>query len=355
MSRKAKEVRYTEEEKRELERLARSGTEEARIVTRAKIVLGCINKETIDGIMKRVGVGRSAVGKWRDRFHERGMEGLRDEPRSGKPAKYGSEFERAVLRTLNETPPKGMSRWDGVEIAKKLGASDDAVWRVLRKHGIAPSRQRTWCVSTEPCFATKAADIVGLYINPPEKAIVISADEKPMIQALERDVGYVTTHDKKVVRAMKSTYKRHGTLNLFAALEVVSGSIRGKVSQSKKREDFIAFLNETVSAYPHEQELHVIMDNHSIHKGLCDWLEMHPNVHFHYTPTSASWLNMVEIWFGIFSRKVLRGASFSSTDDLAEKILAYIDAYPESAHPFIWRKREVANAQIRDTIANLCN
>ncbi len=355
MSRQAKIVIYTEAQKEELERLAASRTCEARLVERARAVLGCINRKTIQTISSEMGVTRGFVFRWRDRFIEQGIEGLKDRSRPGKPRTYDETFEKAVLGTLDKEPPGGMSRWDGGTIAKTLNASDDAVWRVLRKHGISPQRQRTWCVSTDPNFAAKAADIVGLYISPPDKAIVISVDEKPTIQALERKVGYVTTRDKKVVRGLNSTYKRHGTINLFAALEVASGSVRGTTSQSKKRTDFIAFLSGIVNDYDEDQELHIIADNHSIHKGLDNWLAEHPNVHLHYTPTSASWLNMVEIWFGIFTRKVLKGASFASLDDLVAKIMDYIKYYPEVAHPFVWRKREVNGSQIRDTLYNLCN
>ena len=355
MSRQAKEIPCTEEQYKELEKIVASRTAEVRLVERAKVVLACINHKMIESTAAENGVDRSFVFRWRDRFIESGIDGLQDKPRTGKPKTYGKAFEEAVLKTLEEEPPNGMSRWDGGTIAARLNASDDAVWRALRKHGISPQRQRTWCVSTDPNFAAKAADVVGLYISPPDKAVVISIDEKPTIQALERKTGYVTAHNKKVVRGLNSTYKRHGTINLFAALEVMSGTVLGKTSQSKKRVDFIAFLNDVVGSYLPEQELHVIMDNHSIHKGLEQWLSEHPNVHFHYTPTSASWLNMVEIWFGIFTRKVLKGASFSSVDDLVSKIIKYIESYSEVAHPFIWRKRDVVGSQIRNTLDNLCN
>ena len=355
MSRPAPNIPCTENQRKELEKIAASRTEEARMVERSKAVLGCINHKTIESISEELGVNRGFVFRWRDRFVEQGISGLQDKARSGKPRTYDAVFEQSVLQTLEKEPPNGMSRWDGGALAKELNASDDAVWRVLRKHGISPQRQRTWCVSTDPNFAAKAADIVGLYISPPDKAIVISIDEKPTIQALERKTGYVTTRDKKVVRGLNSTYKRHGTINLFAALEVASGSIRGKTSQSKKRADFIAFLDSVVTDYPKDRELHVIVDNHSIHKGLNNWLEENVNVHIHYTPTSASWLNMVEIWFGIFTRKVLKGASFSSLDELVSKIMDYIKYYPEVAHPFVWRKRDVTGSQIRNTLYNLCN
>lgn len=265
---------------------------------------------------------------------------------SGKPKTYDKSFEELVLKTLEQEPPDGLSKWDGPTVARKLKVSEYAVWRYLRKLGICLARQRTWCISTDPEFISKAADIVGLYLNPPENAIVIAVDEKPTIQALERRTGYVITRDRKTIKGLQSTYKIHGTLNLLAALEVASGEIKGKVTTQKKRVDFISFMDKLVRDYPPTQELHVIMDNHCIHKKLDNWLKLHPNVFFHYTPTSASWLNMVEIWFGIFTRKVLKGESGKDTLDLSNKIMQYIAAYKEIAHPFIWRKREVVGSQL---------
>jgi transposase len=244
-----REIKCSPEERSHLERLAGSRTEEARMVERAKIVLMLMEENCAAAVARKVGVHVETVGRWRDRYIAEGIDGLNDRTRSGKPRKYGSDFEAAVLKTLEETPPDGMARWDGGSIARRVGASDDAVWRVLRKHRICVARQRSWCVSTDPNFAAKAADIVGLYVAPPVKAVVICVDEKPTIQALERQTGYVRTGDKKVVRGLESTYKRHGTLNLFAALEVATGSVRGKTSQSKRRVDFLAFMDEVLADY----------------------------------------------------------------------------------------------------------
>jgi transposase len=212
-------------------------------------------------------------------------------------------------------------------------------------------------VSTDPEFAAKAADIVALYLAPPEHAIVVSVDEKPSIQALSRTTGYVQTRNKKTITAIQSTYRRNGTANLFAALEVATGQIHGKTTKAKTRVDFQAFMDDLLSELPQQEsmEYHVILDNYCTHKKNEAWLEHHPNVFFHYTPTSASWLNMVEIWFNIMSRKVLRGASHDSTEKLCRCIHTYIEAYNETAEPFVWKKREVHGSQIRNTISNLCN
>jgi transposase len=184
---------------------------------------------------------------------------------------------------------------------------------------------------------------------------VLSVDEKPSIQALERKTGYVFTSSGKIVRGMQSTYKRHGTINLFAALNVSTGVIQSKTTITKKRPDFQEFMDGVIEEVPDDQQIHVILDNYCTHKKNHDWLAKHPNVHFHYTPTSASWLNQVEIWFGIFARKALSGASFVSTEQLVQAIEAFIASYNKSASPFVWRKREVKGAQLRNTIINLRN
>lgn len=180
-------------------------------------------------------------------------------------------------------------------------------------------------------------------------------DEKPSIQALERTTGYVETDNGKIVRGFKSTYKRHGTLNLFAALRVATGQITSQITTTKRREDFLGFMDAIIAETPADTELHVILDNYCTHKRCDAWLAQHPNVHFHFTPTSASWLNQVEIWFGILSRKALRGASFKSIEDLRQAIEDFVAAYNPSASPFRWRKREVHGSQLRNTIVNLRN
>ena len=355
MARVAAALICSAEQRAELMSLARSRTEEARLVERAKIVLGCLDGKRNDEVGRELGVRPNTVGLWRKRFAAQGLAGLRDRARPGKAPKYGAELRLRVLRQLELPPPKGSASWDGGSLAAALGVSDDAVWRVLRKDGVQLRRHRSWCVSTDPEFAAKAADIIGLYLSPPENALVLSIDEKPTIQALERTTGYVQTSSGKVVRGLKSTYKRHGTINLFAALNVATGIIRGKTTETKKRVDFQAFMDEVVADLSPDREVHVILDNLCTHKKNDDWLAAHPNVTFHFTPTSASWLNQVEIWFGIFSRKALAGASFRSVTQLTQAIQDFIDVHNHKAAPFVWRKREVKGAQLRNTIVNLRN
>ena len=355
MARVAVALNCSPEVRAELERHARSRKGEARMRERALIVLACLDGARNDGIAKQMGLRPNTVGIWRRRFAELGIAGLRDAKRGGRPAKYGTGLRDQVLAMLEKSPPAGHASWDGSSLAAALDVSDDAVWRVLRKEGIQLQRHRSWCVSTDKEFAAKSADIIGLYLNPPANAFVLSIDEKPSIQALERTRGYVHTSSGKIVQGLKSTYKRHGTVNLFAALEVVTGVIRSKTTKTKKRVDFQAFMDDIVADVPRDREVHVILDNLSTHKRNDDWLAAHPNVKFHYTPTSASWLNMVEIWFAILQRKTLKNASFESVEQLTDAIRSFIVSYNSNASPFVWRKREVRGAQLRNTIVNMCN
>jgi transposase len=328
---------------------------EARLVERAKIIIGCLEGKPVSHIANDLKIRPNTVIDWRRRFEENGIDGLYDLPRSGKPPRYGDNFRNQVLAVLEEPPPEGQAVWDGPAVADHLKSSVHAVWRVLRKEGICLARQRSWCVSTDPEFTVKAADIVGLYLNPPENALVLSVDEKPSIQALERATGYVETDSGTIVRGYKSTYKRHGTLNLFAALEIATGAIHTQTTSQKRRIEFLEFMDRVMADVPEGKEIHVILDNYCIHKRNDVWLAAHPNVHFHFTPTSASWLNQVEIWFGILSRKALRGANLKSVEELRQAIAAFVAAYGPKAKPFVWRKREVKGSQLRNTIVNFCN
>ena len=355
MARNAATITCGAEDRQELERLAGSRTESKQMIERARIILGCLAGKQVQKVARTCHTRPNTVIKWRQRFAQHGLAGLVDAPRPGAKPLYGADFRNRVLALLEQPPPAGQACWDGPAVAAALNGSVHAVWRVLRHEGICLQRQRSWCVSTDKEFAAKAADIVGLYLNPPEKALVISVDEKPSIQALERKTGYVQTDNGKIVRALKSSYKRHGTLNLFAALEVATGQVKTAITQLKRREEFLQFMDQVVAESPAEQELHVILDNYCTHKKCDAWLLQHPNVHFHFTPTSASWLNQVEIWFAILSRKALRGLSTRSTTDLSQAIEAFIKAYAQHAKPFKWRKREVKGTQLRNTIVNLCN
>jgi transposase len=355
MPRHAPQLECSIEDKASLVAIAESRTEEARAVERARIVLACLEGKEIQQVARELRLSVPSVSKWRRRFALWGLRGLRDQPRSGKPVKYDTAFRNRVLALLEEKPPSGMSHWDGPAVAEKLDASVHAVWRVLRE-GIYLQRRRSWCVSTDKEFAPKAADVVGLYLNPPLNAVVLSVDEKPGIQAIERASGYVETDSGKVVRALKRTYKRHGTLNLFAALEIGTGQVHTKFTEFKKREDFLGFLDGVLADQPRDREIHVILDNYSPHKGNDDWLaKFEGRVQFHFTPTSASWLNQIEIVFSLLQRKTLNGGSFKTKDQLREAIEAFFQRHNERAKPFRWRKREVKGSQLQNTIINLRN
>jgi transposase len=355
MGRKAPIPQCSDQDRRIISEWVTSRTMEARLVERAKIIRGCLAGAAVRQIAADLNIRPNTVIEWRKRFSKEGIDGLRDRPRPGKPKKYDESLRDRILQVLEQPPPRGQARWDGAALATILGVSDDAVWRILRAEGIFLSRQRSWCVSTDPEFTSKAANIVGLYLNPPENALVLSLDEKPSIQALERARGYVCTSNGKIVQGLKSTYKRNGTLNLFAALNVATGAVHTQTTKLKRRVEFLSFMDELLDDLDQDKEIHVILDNYCIHKRNEAWLAAHPNVTFHFTPTSASWLNMVEIWFGILSRKALKGASFQSVDQLREAIEAFVEVYHENAKPFIWRKREVKGSQLRNTIVNLCN
>src|ERR1700693_1920592 len=356
MPRHAPELKYSDEDKAMLTAIVKSRTEAARAVERARIILACREGKEIQQVARELRVSIPSVSKWRQRFSLWGLRGLRDQARRAKPVTYGAAFRNRVLALLEETPPPGMSHWDGPAVAEKLDASVHAVWRLLRREGIYLQRRRSWCVSTDKEFAPKAAEVVGLYLNPPVNAVVLSVDEKPSIPAIERASGYVETDSGKVVRGLKSTYKRHGTLNLFAALEVGTGQGTTKLTDYKKREDFRSCLDEVLADEPQDKEIHVILDNYSPHKGNDDWLaKFEGRVQFHFTPTSASWLNQIEIVFSLLQRKTLNGGSFKTKDQLREAIEAFIKRHNERAKPFRWRKREVKGSQLQNTIINLRN
>jgi len=302
-----------------LEEILKSRTQKVGLHLRAHIVLQCIDGRKVADIAKANMVSSTTVMRWKNRYLEFGIEGLTDRERSGRPATYAQEFKETILTKLEEQPPAGYAQWDGPLLAAETGYSTHAIWRLLRSQRICLARKRSWCVSTDLEFAAKAADVVGLYLAPPENALVICVDEKPNIQALERRCGYAVSSNDKLIQGLESTYKRNGTLNLFAALDVATGQIRGKTTESAKKtkKGFLEFMDELLSDLPSASQYHVIMDNHSIHKRHERWLESHPNVFFHYTPTSASWLNMVEIWFGILALNPYAGQAFQALKNLA--------------------------------------
>ena len=273
----------------------------------------------------------------------RSSEGLDERRRAGRKRKYGEEAGRRILAVLDEPPPPGFARWSARLISARLGdVHEQYVWRFLRAHKIDLDGRKSWCESDDPEFAAKAADVVGLYLAPPENAVVICVDEKPSIQALERAQGYLKLPNGRTLTGHSHDYKRNGTSTLFAAFEVATGKVVATHKKRRRRIEFLDFMNQIVTAYPGDTAIHVVLDNLSTHKPKNDqWLKRHPNVTFHFTPTRASWLNQVEVWFSILERKSLSGASFSSVKQLLEHIDAFIKAYNANAAPFVWTKARV--------------
>ena len=254
---------------------------------------------------------------------------------------------------MDQPPPEGYARWTGPLLAAALGDVDvQYVWRLLRAQKIDLAGRKSWCESNDPEFVAKAADVVGLYMAPPENAIVICVDEKPSIQALERAQGYLKLPNGRALTGHSHDYKRNGTTTLFAAFEVATGKVTAAHKTRRRRIEFLDFMNDIVAAHA-DTAIHVVLDNLNTHKPRNDrWLKRHPNVHFHFTPTRASWLNQVEIWFSILEGKSLHGTSFTSVKQLREHIDAFIKAYNTNATPFAWTKSEVHQKRLKPRFAH---
>jgi transposase len=289
------------------------------------------------------------VSHWRGRFAREGLAGLTDKQRPGPAPKYTAETGRRILAVLERPPPAGFARWTGPLIASDLGdVSEQHIWRFLRAQQIDLDGRKSWCESDDPAFAAKAADVVGLYMAPPENAIVICVDEKPSIQALERAQGYLKLPNGRTLTGHSHDYKRNGTSTLFAAFEVATGKVTVAHKNRRRRVEFLEFMNTIVADYP-GTAIHVILDNLNTHKPKNDrWLKRHPNVRLHFTPTRASWLNQVEIWFSILEGKSLHGASFTSVAELRQHIDAFIETYNEHAKPFVWTKKKVRQRRVKN-------
>jgi transposase len=356
MARPATQIILSQHEIDQLVAMSRKPKIEARYALRAQIILKAAKGVAGTEIARQLGVSTGIVSKWRVRFESERCDGLLDDFRPGRPPKIDFEkLREKLLEKLDEPPPPGFARWDGKLLAKALGASADSVWSILRRLGISLKRRRSWCVSTDPEFTQKAANIVGLYLAPPENAVVLSFDEKPCIQALERDQGWLKMPDGRALTGFAHEYKRHGTSTLFAALNVATGQVTGGHFKRRRRVDFLKFMDQLVAQYP-GKELHVILDNLSTHKVEKEaWVKAHPEVHFHFTPTHASWLNQVEVWFSILTAKALRGSSFKSVKELTSQIDAFIAAYNEEAAPFEWTRVRVNAKTFAGKYANLFN
>jgi transposase len=326
-----------------LERRVRSNTIVARAARRARIVLLAADGACNRDIGAIVGLHHNQVGLWRKRYQSLGIAGLEDEVRSGRPHVYGHDEVLTLVSTVvTEPPPDQATRWTMEALARRLnekgiGISASQVWRICQALELKPWQTESWMTSHDPDFWAKAADVCGLYLNPPENAVVWSVDEKSQIQATSRVNPTLPAVPGVPVRRDYG-YVRHGTAVLYAALDVHDGEVAGWVTDSTRSENFVAFLEDLVRATPTGLDLHCIVDNLSAHTTplVEEFLTEHPQVHLHFTPTHASWLNQIELFFSILERRLLKHGEFHSLDNLAERIIAFINDYNWRAAPFRW-------------------
>jgi len=337
VARGAVEVLLSDEQRAELERIVRAQRSEQRLVKRARVVLLAEKGLTNEEIAALVGLSAHKVGKWRRRFAEQGLDGLSDRPRPGGPRRYGHDERLRVFQTACSPPPAGETQWTVRSLAAAVGIGKSQTHAILAAADLKPHQVRSWLTSIDPEFETKQADVCGLYLSPPEGAIVVSLDEKTGVQAKEPIRKEIPMQPGKPARR-EFEYKRHGTVALLAALLVHTGEVKGSVYERHSRVEFLDFLERLEAEIPAAKQVHAILDNLQVHKTpeVCDWLEAHPRWHFHFTPTHASWLNQIELWFSILSRRLLRRGIFKSKDDLKQQLLAFIDRYNPAAKPFAW-------------------
>lgn len=292
---------------------------------------------TYEEIERELDTNSHTISQWKSRYLKEGLEGLKDRPRPGQTKKITEAVEAKVLATVQEKPPAGKTHWSNYDIGEKIGLHPRRVCEILNRHNIKPHLHKHFMVSNDPEFEEKASDIIGLYMNPPENAVVLCVDEKTSIQALDRMQPNLPMKSDKVERSTFE-YKRNGVTSLFAAFNTETGEVTGDCRDSHTQYDFINFLNRLDREYGREKEIHMILDNFSAHKTAAveEWKEAHPNWKFHFTPTYSSWLNQVECWFSIISRKCIRRGVFSSTKDLISKIKMFIKNYNKKAKPFVW-------------------
>ncbi len=323
------------------------------LATRARIVLACAEPgSTSGGVAAALGVRRPTVALWRRRFAARGLDGLLDEPRSGAPRRITDEqVERAVTTTL-EAAPVDATHWSTRSLARATGLSQTAVCRIWHAFALKPHRVETFKLSTDPLFVEKVRDIVGLYLSPPDRALVLCVDEKPQIQAVERTAPVLPMRPGQAERRTHD-YKRHGTLDLFAALDAKTGAVIGQRRSQHRAQEFRTFLDEIDRSVPPDLEVHLVLDNLRTHKtGLIrDWLAKRPRYHLHFTPTSASWLNLVEGWFALLTLRQIRRGVFPTIETLEAAIRRHLEATNTDPRPFVWTK---SADEILDSVRRFC-
>ena len=345
-------LKITDEERSELCGWARRPKTAQAMAMRARIVLaaaeGCTNTEIADDL----GVSRPTVGKWRKRFLESGLDGLVDAPRPGTPRTITDEdIERVIAKTLEERP-KNATHWSTRSMADVTGLSQSAISRIWRAFSLQPHRMETFKLSNDPLFVSKVRDIVGLYMDPPDRALVLCVDEKSQMQALERTQPLLPMRPG-VVASQTHDYMRHGTTTLFAALDAKTGKVIGKCYRRHRATEFVRFLRIIDEAVPDTLDVHLILDNYSTHKTplVRRWLARHTRFHVHFTPTYSSWINLVESWFAVLTNRRLRRSSFRLTRQLEREVKLYIETNNESPTPFVWSKTA---DEILDSIKRFC-
>lgn len=331
------QLKLTNDARQDLEAFANSRSLPHGLVQRAKIVLMAAEGQSNAHIAAKLHISRLTVGVWRRRYLDHGLEGLHDELKPGRPRSISDERVAVIVRKTLETKPKGGTHWAVRPMAQSMRISKSTVHRIWNAFGLQPHRQKSFKLSTDPFFVEKVRDIVGLYLSPPRKAIVLCVDEKSQIQALDRTqpmlpmgLGYVegVTHD----------YIRHGTTTLFAALNIVTGGVFAQCKRRHRHQEYLGFLKHIEGQVPPELEIHAIVDNYATHnhKTVKNWLIRHPRWHVHFTPTYSSWLNQVEIWFNLITQKAIRRGTFGSVKELILKIQRYVDNYNRHPNPFVW-------------------
>lgn len=331
----------------------RRPTSSARLVQRSKIVLAYADDPSVAGVAKAMGVSAPTVSKWRDRFLADRLDGLEDAPRPGQPRKMSDEqIEALISRTLEGAPPNGDTHWSTRSMAADQGLNQTQVSRIWRAFGLKPHAVDSWKLSKDPQFVDKVRDIVGLYMSPPENALVLAVDEKSQVQALDRTAPILPMMPTTPARATHD-YVRHGTTTLFAAMDIISGSVIARNYRRHRSTEFLRFLKEVDAATPKGLELHLVLDNYATHKTpkVKEWLLKHPRVVLHFTPTSASWLNLVERWFAELTRRKLQRSTHRSVVELERDIIAWTQNWNQNPKPFVWTKTADA---ILETLASYC-
>jgi transposase len=351
---KADPVVLSDEERSVLLGWSRRRTTAQALALRSRIVLRCADPGTNSEIAEELGISRAMVSKWRGRFLLKRLDGLSDEPRPGRPRVIADEkIEALITKTLEEEPANGDSHWSTRSMAAQTGLNQTAVSRIWRAFGLKPHAVQSWKLSTDPLFVDKVRDVVGLYMAPPENALVLAVDEKSNIQALDRSAPVLPLLPGTPAR-MSHDYIRHGTTTLFAAFDISSGSVIASHYRRHRHQEFLRFLKTIDAAVPKDLDLHLVLDNYATHKtpAVKAWLIKHPRFHLHFTPTSGSWLNLVERWFAELTNRKLRRSTHRSVTELEADIRMWINHWNADPKPFIWTKTA---DQILETLAAYCH